>query len=127
MSLEVISKNRQSHSLKTERQEYRDKLFNPLENEAVSPKKYGSKCKKNLREFKKQASKINFCPLGSRENYPGNYDNYVHGTLSPYNFLFWQFLSFKEFFKFSFTKRKLHINLLPSSFARHNSHSKVFF
>lgn len=82
MSLEVISKNRQSHSLKTERQEYREKLFNPLENEAVSPKKYGSKCKKNLREFKKQASKINFCPLGSRENYPGNYDNYVHGTLS---------------------------------------------
>ena len=28
MSLEVISKNRQSHSLKTERQEYREKLFN---------------------------------------------------------------------------------------------------
>ena len=82
MSLEDISKNRQSHSLKPGRQECKEKLFNPLENEAVSPKKYDSKCKKNLKEFKKQASKINFCPLGSRENYPGNYDNYVQSTLS---------------------------------------------
>ena len=82
MSLEVIPKNRQSHSLKQERQEYREKLFNPFENEAVSPKKHRSKCKKNIKEFKKQISKINFCPLGSRENCPGNYDNYVQSTLS---------------------------------------------
>ena len=82
MSLEVISKNRQSHSLKQERQEYREQLFNPLENEAVSPRKFRSKCKKNIKDFKKQTSKINFCPLGSRENYPGNYDSYVQNTLS---------------------------------------------
>ena len=82
MSLNTVTKNRLSHSLKPERQEYRQKLFNPLENEAVSPKKYYPKFKKNLKEFKKQASKLNIYPLGSRENYPGNYDNYVQMTLS---------------------------------------------
>ena len=82
MSLDTNTKNRQSHSLKPERQEFRQKLFNPLENEAVSPKKYYPKFKKNLKEFKKQASKLNFYPLGSHENYPGNYDNYVQMTLS---------------------------------------------
>ena len=82
MSLEVNSRYRQSHSLKPERQEYREKLFNPEDNEAVSPKKYGHKIKKNIREFKKQASKLEFYPLGSRENYPGNYDNYLQMTLS---------------------------------------------
>jgi Dullard-like phosphatase family protein len=82
MSLDTTTKTRQSHSLTPERQELRQKLFNPLENEAVSPKKYYPKFKKSLKEFKKQASKLNFYPLGSRENYPGNYDNYVQMTLS---------------------------------------------
>ena len=82
MNFEATSRNRQSHSLKPERQEIRSKLFNPLENEAVSPKKFYPKFKKNLIEFKKQASKINFYPLGSGENYPGNYSNYVQMTLS---------------------------------------------
>ena len=82
MSIDTTTKTRQSHSLKPERQEFRQKLFNPLENEAVSPKKYYPKFKKSLKEFKKQASKLNFYPLGSRENYPGNYDNYVQMTLS---------------------------------------------
>ena len=82
MNLETTPRNRLSHSLKPERQEFRVKLFNPLENEAVSPRKYNPKFKKNLKEFKNQASKINFYPLGSRENYPGNYDNYVQMTLS---------------------------------------------
>ena len=82
MSLETNPRNRLSHSLKPERQEFRVKLFNPLENEAVSPRKYYPKFQKNLKEFKNQASKINFYPLGSRENYPGNYDNYVQMTLS---------------------------------------------
>ena len=82
MSIEVIPRNRQSHSLKPERVEYREKIFNPQENEAVSPKNYCPKSKKNLKEFKKQASRIDFYPLGSRENYPGNYDNYIQMTLS---------------------------------------------
>jgi CTD small phosphatase-like protein 2 len=82
MNFEATSRKRQSHSLKKERQELSGKLFNPLENEAVSPKKYYPKFKKSLKEFKKQASKLNFYPLGSRENYPGNYDNYVQMTLS---------------------------------------------
>ena len=82
MSLETNQRNRLSHSLKPERQEIRDKLFNPLENEAVSPKKYYPKFQKNLKEFKNQASKIDFYPLCSRENYPGNYDNYAQLTLS---------------------------------------------
>ena len=82
MSLDTTTKTRQGHSLTPERQELRQKLFNPLENEAVSPKKYYPKFKKSLKEFKKQASKLNFYPLGSRENYPGNYDNYVQMTLS---------------------------------------------
>ena len=82
MSSETTQRNRLSHSLKPERQEIKDKLFNPLENEAVSPKKYYPKFQKNLKEFKNQASKIDFYPLGSRENYPGNYDNYVQMTLS---------------------------------------------
>ena len=46
MSLETTQRNRLSHSLKPERQETRVKLFNPLENEAVSPKKYYPKFKK---------------------------------------------------------------------------------
>ena len=82
MNFEATSRNRQSHSLKPERQELRDKLFNPLENEAVSPKQYYPKFKKNLKEFKKQASKINFSPVGSRENYSGNFADYVQTTLS---------------------------------------------
>jgi Dullard-like phosphatase family protein len=82
MNLETIQRNRLSHSLKPERQESRVKLFNPLENEAVSPKKYDPKFKKYLKEFKNQASKIDFYPLGSRENYPGNYDNYIQMALS---------------------------------------------
>ena len=81
MNIEVTTRNRQSHSLKSERVEYREKIFNPQENEAVSPKNYCPKSKKNLKEFKKQASRINFYPLGSRENYPGNYDNYLRMTL----------------------------------------------
>ena len=81
MNIEVTTRNRQSHSLKPERVEYREKIFNPQENEAVSPKNYCPKSKKNLKEFKKQASRINFYPLGSRENYPGNYDNYLRMTL----------------------------------------------
>lgn len=83
MNSETNSRSRQSHSLKTERVvETDEKIFNPEENEAVSPKKYLPNSKKNLKEFKKQASKIEFNPLGSRENYPGNYDNYLQMTLS---------------------------------------------
>ena len=83
MSLEVIPRNRQSHSMKPERQEHREKkIFDPLDNEAVSPHKNFLKNQKNLQEFKKQASQLEFYPLGSRENYPGNYDNYLQITLS---------------------------------------------
>ena len=83
MNIETTSRNRLSHSLKPERQEYRERFFNPEDNEAVSPKKSnGLTIKKKLKDFKKQASKIDFYPLGSRENYPGNYDNYLQMTLS---------------------------------------------
>jgi Dullard-like phosphatase family protein len=83
MSLEVIPRNRQSHSMKPERPEHREKkIFDPLDNEAVSPHKNFLKNQKNLQEFKKQASQLEFYPLGSRENYPGNYDNYLQITLS---------------------------------------------
>ena len=49
MNIEVTTRNRQSHSLKPERVEYREKIFNPQENEAVSPKNYCPKSKKNLK------------------------------------------------------------------------------
>ena len=56
-------------------------FFEPKEHEAVYPKKYEQNIKKELNEFKKQASKIDFCPLGSRENFSGNYDNYLSTAL----------------------------------------------
>ena len=70
---------------KNEREEYipRADLQKPEEqNEAVNPKKTESQVKKELKEFKKQASNIEFNPLGSRENYPGNYDNYLKIALT---------------------------------------------
>ena len=58
------------------------KSFEPQESEAVHPKKSLSEIKKELKEFKKQALSIEFNPLGSRENYPGNYDNYIQTSLT---------------------------------------------
>ena len=67
-----------------EREEYNPKIdiYEPQEQEAVHAKKPERNSKKELKEFKKQASKIEFNPLGSRENYPGNYDNYLKIALS---------------------------------------------
>jgi CTD small phosphatase-like protein 2 len=59
-----------------------EKSFEPQESEAVHPKKSLSEIKKELKEFKKQAMTIEFNPLGSRENYPGNYDNYIQTSLT---------------------------------------------
>ena len=36
----------------------------------------------NFEKFLKQSSKLNFFPIGSNENIPGNYDNYLSITLS---------------------------------------------
>jgi CTD small phosphatase-like protein 2 len=58
-----------------------EKSFEPQESEAVHPKKPLSEIKKELKEFKKQTLAIEFNPLGSRENYPGNYDNYIQTSL----------------------------------------------
>ena len=59
-----------------------EKSFEPQESEAVHPKKSLSEIKKELKEFKKQTLAIEFNPLGSRENYPGNYDNYIQTSLT---------------------------------------------
>ena len=59
-----------------------EKSFESQESEAVHPKKPLSEIKKELKEFKKQAMTIEFNPLGSRENYPGNYDNYIQTSLT---------------------------------------------
>ena len=59
-----------------------EKSFEPQESEAVHPQKSLSEIKKELKEFKKQALSIEFNPLGSRENYPGNYDNYIQTSLT---------------------------------------------
>ena len=59
-----------------------EKSFKPQESEAVLPKKSLSEIKKELKEFKKQSLSIEFNPLGSRENYPGNYDNYIQTSLT---------------------------------------------
>ena len=59
-----------------------EKSFEPQESEAVHPKKSLSEIKKELKEFKKQTLFIGFNPLGSRENYPGNYDNYIQTSLT---------------------------------------------
>jgi len=56
--------------------------FKPQENEAVNPRKTEQKIKKEMKEFKKQCSSIEFNPLCSRENYLGNYDNYLKTALS---------------------------------------------
>ena len=36
----------------------------------------------NLKQFEYEVSKLNFCPIGSNSNIPGNYDNYLGTTLS---------------------------------------------
>ena len=59
-----------------------EKSFEPQESEAVHPKKSLSEIKKELKEFKKQTLAIEFNPLGSRENYQGNYDNYIQTSLT---------------------------------------------
>ena len=59
-----------------------EKSFEPQESEAVHPKKSLSEIKKELKEFKKQTLAIEFNPLESRENYPGNYDNYIQTSLT---------------------------------------------
>ena len=59
-----------------------EKSFETQESEAVHPKKSLSEIKKELKEFKKQTLAIEFNPLGSRENYPGNYDNYIQTSLT---------------------------------------------
>ena len=56
-------------------------VFEPREHEAVYPHKYEQNIKKELNEFRKQCSKIDFYPLGSRENISGNYDNYISTAL----------------------------------------------
>jgi CTD small phosphatase-like protein 2 len=68
---------------KTERDDFdHEVVFEPQENEAVYPKKKEYNSKKELKEFKKQIANIEFNPLGSRENYPGNYDNYLKISLT---------------------------------------------
>lgn len=58
MNSETNSRSRQSHSLKTERVvETDEKIFNPEENEAVSPKKYLPNSKKNLKNSKNKLQK----------------------------------------------------------------------
>ena len=66
-----------------------EREYNPKEdlpdqqdNEAVNPKRPDFNSKKELKEFQKQIANIEFNPLGSRENYPGNYDNYLMIALS---------------------------------------------
>ena len=59
-----------------------EKSFEPQESEAVQSKKSLSELKRELKEFKKQTANIEFNPLGSRENYPGNYDNYLKISLT---------------------------------------------
>ena len=59
-----------------------EKSFEPQESEAVHPKKSLSEIKKELKKKKKQTLAIEFNPLGSRENYPGNYDNYIQTSLT---------------------------------------------
>ena len=59
-----------------------EKSFDSQESEAVLPKKSLSEIKKELKEFKKQTLSIEFNPLGCRENYPGNYDNYIQTSLT---------------------------------------------
>ena len=56
-------------------------VFEPKEDEAVFPQKYEQNIKKELNEFKKQCSNLDFYPLGSRENVSGNYDNYISTAL----------------------------------------------
>ena len=67
-----------------ERDDYisRYDIYDLDEQEADHPKKPERNFKKELKEFKKQISTIKFNPLGSRENYPGNYDNYLSIALS---------------------------------------------
>ena len=59
-----------------------EKSFEPQESEAVQSKKSLSELKRELKEFKKQAMALEFNPLCSRENYPGNYDNYIQTALT---------------------------------------------
>ena len=59
-----------------------EKSFEPQESEAVQSKKSLSELKRELKEFKKQAMALEFSPLCSRENYPGNYDNYIQTALT---------------------------------------------
>ena len=59
-----------------------EKSFEPQESEAVQSKKSLSELKRELKEFKKQAMALEFNPLCSRENYPGNYDNYIKTALT---------------------------------------------
>ena len=59
-----------------------EKSFEPQEGEAVQSKKSLSELKRELKEFKKQAMALEFNPLCSRENYPGNYDNYIQTALT---------------------------------------------
>ena len=76
-----------SFKMKTEinlEREYNPKEDSPdqQDNEAVNPKRPDFNSKKELKEFQKQIENIEFNPLGSRENYPGNYDNYLMIALS---------------------------------------------
>jgi Dullard-like phosphatase family protein len=46
------------------------------------PKSVSNKQKLNLKQFENEVSKLNFCPIGSDANIPGNYDNYLSTTLT---------------------------------------------
>jgi Dullard-like phosphatase family protein len=63
-------------------QERKIYLQDEEESEAVQSKKSLSELKRELKEFKKQAMALEFNPLCSRENYPGNYDNYIQTALT---------------------------------------------
>ena len=52
-------------------------ISNDSNNENISKKK-----KSNLKQFEEEVSKLNFSPIGSSANIPGNYDNYLGATLS---------------------------------------------
>ena len=57
-------------------------LIKKILEDPVSPMKNKPQKKSNYEKFLHDASKLNFCPLGSNENISGNYDNYVGITLS---------------------------------------------
>ena len=68
LSLKTSNK-KQSNNLKL--------IYNP-----TTPKNLSNKQKLDLKQFEYEVSKLNFCPIGSNENFSGNYENYLTTTLT---------------------------------------------